>query len=372
MQFLKIALNRFYRLWSAPGTLSLFVISPLLLVLILGAGFYERFSPRQETDILRVAYLPGNSVLHSGFEVMLTQIPPELMTLSRVYFRSDGLRMLDRGQADCFLEIRGKTTIVLHHDRFSALQAAQLESILESFLDYFRLTAIGGKTGFSLEYSPRMTDTISYVQLAKTRKTGSLEFFCFMLLIVSVSASAIVFASGFISLRRQGIFERITSTGQSSLKVWLGCSAGNMLSVFTQILLLLGISFLSLKVWFGPGLWSVFPAACILAGTAFLMSGLGTLIFTVIRSPYIAWPVLGAAVLLISLPLPAAFPKPFAIAGFGPASVLSPLWWTLKGLYESASGNGFYYFGGSVIICCSAGILLLAAAALVLVRRKTL
>ncbi|MBN1646749.1 MAG: ABC transporter permease [Spirochaetales bacterium] len=362
----KLLLFQLYRTWSNPMTISLLVLVPLLLILVLGAGFYNSFTPAYGPGVIRIAWLPGTDILHNGFEVMLTQVPQELMTATRVYFRSDGLALLDNGSVDCFVEIQGETDILVYRDPSCAMHAARLESILESFLDYFKLNSIAGRTGFSLDYYPSADNAIDLEEVSPDGFARSREFFAIILLAATLLAGGLVFSSVFCRERKQHTMVRILDCGYSRLRIWLSWSAGNLVSVFVQLLLLYVVSRYILQVRFGEGNIHVFLA---LASESIFVLALGTTMFTLVRNRTAAWLVLIAVSAVVLLGAVASFLFP-ANSSLRAARFFSPLWWILQSLEETIFVTGTGFFGTALLVCFSTGIVLFALSALIFARRR--
>ncbi len=297
MGFFNTAKTRISVFWNNPAAVTVLVIVPLLLSIVfallfpVSAGFPKNKCP------VSLVYLSGNSIVHSGFEIVLSDIPEEEYSITRVYIKSDGMDLLESGDADIFVlfNIDG-TSAEIYHSPAVAESAARIESIIDAFLDYFRLNAIGAGTAGMIGYQSSLDrNGVRYQKIKPYDSPDSISYYTALFLIISLFYGA-YFQAG-KTTRENRVLLRLTAAGKSRNSIWAGMTAGNIAAVFVQGIVIFSAGWLILGMNTGNSL----PVNILILFTlAFFSVNLVTLLCFITRNRLIAEPVTHFVLLFFS------------------------------------------------------------------------
>lgn len=340
MGFFGTAKTRMGVFWNNPAAVTVLVIVPLLLSIAfsllfpVSAGFPKNKRP------VSLVYLSGNSIIHSGFEIILSDIPEEEYSITRVFIKSDGMDLLESGYADIFVLFNtGRAAFEIYHSSAAAESAARVESTIDAFLDYFRLNAIGAGTAGMIGYQSSLDrNGIRYQKIKPFNSPDSISYYSALFLIISLFYGA-YFQAG-KTIRDNRVLLRLTAAGKSRTSIWAGITAGNFAAVFLQGIIIFSAGRLILGMSTGNSL----PVTILLLFTlAFFSVNLATLLCFAARSRLISEFATHLVLLFFSA----------SGAGFlmyGSSSVpeklkyLSPVYWLNSWMLELPEHMPFYIY----------------------------
>lgn len=270
MKFIEIVRNRISNFWSNPFNTAVLIIAPLLLSLAFSVLFPVKTAFYKDKTPLSLAYLSGNSIVHSGFEIVLSSMPENEFSITRVYVKSDGLDLLKKGDADCFIKFNiDGTSAEIYHSDATAQSAAIVESIVDSFLDYFRMNSITGGTEVLIEYQASLKrNGVRYQKIESDSSPDSISYYTTVFLIISLFYGAYFQARKIRKENREMTLFRTAGSVGSWSSLWAGITTGNIISIFLQGMV---IFFLS-RILFGKISGNSLPLSILLIFTAAFFS----------------------------------------------------------------------------------------------------
>lgn len=355
MNWFKITVKHIKQNWKSPTTITILVLFPILLMLILGTAFSGNFASSATSVNISAAYLPGKSVIHNAFSIMINELPKDILTIEIVKDNEEGLNLVRNGNVDCFIKIsEEKAEIVLATDNFSGLEAGIMESILDSFLDSFKLNSIATKAGISLSYSPgNVRDVVAPWHLQKQKSPSSLDFYGITMLTMIILYGGYMGAYGIILERQKKTLDRLINSPTPFSHIWLGINLGSFFSILIQGFIILMIGAFVLNIHYGNAMWKT---AVILIAESFFALSLCSTISTLVKESKAVDAILNVLILAMVF-LGGGY---FVLPTTGALSYIqyaSPIYWINKAMFETAYGSGNYYFILALIITISTGIL---------------
>lgn len=372
MNIFRIALKEI-RVIRDPKMLLFLLVSPLLIILILGTALTNAFNGSLTVGEINILYknTSATSELSKYWNDFKGQMHQAGIRLEGADDKTNGKLEVKNNLYTGYVELMD-SGLTYYGNSQSLIESDIAKSVITAFTDRYRLAAEVAKT------DPKQADVImagsggaSYVleeSLNEARKPGAMDYFAIAITTMIILYSALTAADLIDGERKRKTAVRLLASPVTKLEIFIGKIAG--LVVLNTILTLVVILFSKymFNAYWGENLGLVF----LVLFTEILFSvslGLG---FSYVLKGNAAGTVVMIIIQLAAFLGGSYFPVEDATGFMATLSVLSPLQWTNAALLEMIYADSFTAAANAMLLNIGFSVVLLGIAITMMRRREGL
>lgn len=342
MRFLKIMLKEIKHSLRNKRASILNLLLPIVLIAILGTALSGNYSSTSSQGSIDVIYTNNGDKAYEGLITSLGGIKDLGIKFTKGSNREDSISKVKNRNYACYVEFNDGNVQIYSNDK-ETISAAKVEAIISSSLQKYKLKVL------LTNYKAGTEDKayVDQVSLTGPKSPKAIDYY---------SVTMITMIIGYACMRGLEIFnvERSRKTGARMLyapirktDIFLGKIMGCLFVNFLQYLILIFLTKLIFKSYWGEHLWIVILIA--LAETIMFFS-LGTMIASIVKNYTAGRQILNVAVGVITFLGGSYFPIEDSGKFIEAACNLSPVKWTNEAMFQVIYRNDFSYITGAILI----------------------
>lgn len=352
-------------------TIVFLILTPVLIILILGAVLTNAFNGSVTVGDIRVLYkINGSgSELTKSWNVFADQASKSGMTLEPANENTDGKLEVANNRYVGYVEI-SDGGLNYYGNSSSPVESGIAQGLLTAFANRYKLASVAADNSdqAALMSGNGSPDYVRETSLDAARQPRALDYYAIAMVTMIIMYSALSAADMFSSERKRNTSARLLAAPISKAEIFAGKVAGNLLmNVICTVIVVLVCKYM-FNVYWGENLGLVFLvliteiifALSVGLGFSYLLKGkaAGSVIMMVIQ----AGAFVGGSY----------FPVAEMTGVMRTITQFSPLEWSNTGILQIIYGDGWSAAAKAILLNLGFSVFLLSAAAIIMRRREGL